>query len=74
MTKKKVLIRFNTENTGNLFWRVMVEGEEERLANEIVIWAPSHTSRDILPDGREKFHITTYSSSITWNGNNITIN
>ena len=62
---KKVLIRFNTENKGDLFWRLIIDGEEH-LCNEIQINCMSHTSKDDLPDGRVKWHIACFPKKIEW--------
>lgn len=70
--KKRLQIRYNTENTGSLFWRIIIDGEEH-LADEISIEVPSHTSKDVLPDGRVKFHISCYYHELVWNGKNLTV-
>ncbi len=64
-TKKLLRIRYNTENTGILFWRVLVD-EEEILADSISIQVPTFTSFDKLPDGREKYHISCYYDELVW--------
>ena len=61
-----IKIRFNTENTGNLVWRVLIDNEEH-LAEHIEIKVPVYTSKDILPDGKIKYHISCTCSELIWN-------
>ena len=68
----KVLIRYNNENTSNLFWRVIIDGKEH-AASEIVIWCPTHTSENTLEDGRVKHHICCFPKKIQWEGTVLTI-
>lgn len=72
MPKKNLKIRFNTENTGSLFWRVVVDGEEQ-LADHIDILVPTYTSQDALPDGRIKWHISADYHELIWNGTKLTV-
>ncbi|MGZ3884118.1 MAG: hypothetical protein ACXVPQ_10145 [Bacteroidia bacterium] len=70
--RRLLLIRYNTENTGTLFWRVVIDGEEH-LADSISILVPSHTSQDTLPDGRVKFHISCYYNELVWEEKKLTV-
>ena len=69
---KRLMIRFNTENQGKLFWRVVVDGVEH-LADSVTLYQPSSTSEDTLPDGKKKFHITCWYNRLTWNGTNLIV-
>lgn len=69
---KKLMLRFNHNNTGNLFWRCIIEGEE-KLADSVTMYVPSATTEDILPSGEKKFHLTCWYNKLTWNGNNLTV-
>ncbi len=71
-SKKLLRIRYNTENTGILFWRVVVD-EVEHLADTINITVPTFTSCDKLPDGREKYHISCYYNELIWDGKDLTV-
>ena len=70
--KKTLKLRFNTENTGTLFWRVLVD-EKELLANNVFIKVPTHTSCDTLSDGRIKYHISCDYSELVWEGKDLTV-
>lgn len=72
MPKQTIKIRFNTENTGTLFWRAIINGEEH-LADNIEIKVPAHTSQDILPDGRVKWHISADYSELIWEGTKLIV-
>lgn len=64
----RVQIRFNTEweksAGGELKWRVLVDGQE-RLAKSVVFEVPCHTTEDVLPDGRRKWHLTAEAGSVS---------
>lgn len=63
-----IKLRYNTECTDNiLFWRVLINGQEQ-LASEVRANVPSQTTRDVLDDGRTKFHVTYYCKGYTWEG------
>jgi|688.fasta_scaffold2690206_1 hypothetical protein len=70
---KTLKIRFNTLNTGSLFWRVIIDGEEH-LADEIQINVKSYTTKDILPTGEKKWHISVDYQSLEWNDKILIIN
>jgi hypothetical protein len=55
-----IKIRYNTEHNGsNMKWRaITIPGWEETLFEQVIINAASHTTEDVLPDGRIKHHIT----------------
>lgn len=61
----EIKIRYNTENTTDLYWRLLINGTEN-LCSDVVINCPSYTSRDIIADGRIKFHITCDACEIKW--------
>lgn len=65
-------LRFNTENVGELFWRVIIN-DEEHLANSVQLHVPSFTSQDILPNGKVKFHISCFFSSLVWEGKDLSV-
>jgi len=59
-------LRFNTECTDGLhYWRVLID-EVEHLAAEVRIEVPVFTSRDTLPDGRTKWHISCAYNALHW--------
>lgn len=62
-----VQLRYNTENKTDLFWRVVIDGEET-LAREVFINCGVATTKDKLPDGREKFHISCVAKSVEYQG------
>lgn len=69
---KDLKIRFNTENTdGILVWRVLIDGEEHFASIDIQV--PSYTSKDILLDGRVKYHITVNYTHLIWEENRLII-
>ena len=73
MSVKKLLrIRYNTENTGILFWRVVVD-DVEHLADTISINVSTFTTCDKLPDGREKYHISCYYNDLVWDEKKLTV-
>jgi hypothetical protein len=67
-----IKIRFNTENKGCLFWRVLID-DTEYLAENINIKVPVNTSQDVLKDGRTKHHISCFCNQINWDKNNLII-
>jgi hypothetical protein len=72
MPLKTLKIRFNTENTGSLFWRILIDGEEV-LADHVDIKVPSSTTQDTLPDGRVKWHISCDYSELVWEGTKLIV-
>lgn len=62
-----VKIRFNTEwestPGGEFKWRVLVDGREQ-LAKTVVFEVPCHTTEDVLPDGRRKWHLTAEAARV----------
>ena len=72
MPKKTLKIRFNTENTGALFWRAIIDGKEH-LADNIELKVPSYTSEDTLPDGRKKWHISADYNELVWEGTKLIV-
>ncbi len=72
MDKKLLRIRYNTENTGSLYWRVIIEGEEH-LADHILINVPTFDTNDTLPSGKIKHHFSCYYDSIEWVGTNLIV-
>lgn len=71
-TKKRLQIRYNIDNKGALFWRVIADNQEY-LADFVNIQVPTFTSQDFLPDGSSKFHISCYYSELQWDGTNLTV-
>ncbi|MGC4100011.1 hypothetical protein [Ferruginibacter sp.] len=69
---KKLMMRFNTENKGNLFWRVIIEGEEH-LADNVQFRVQTFTSRDMLPNGVMKWHISAFYEQLVWEGTELTV-
>lgn len=67
MPEKKIIkIRYNTENKGNLFWRVIADGKEV-LADEVIFMSGCFTTRDrITPEGPCKAHVSAYYSKLEW--------
>ena len=72
MSKKTLKLRFNTENTGTLYWRALIDGEEH-LADHVELKVPSYTSQDTLPDGRVKWHISADYNELVWDGKDLTV-
>lgn len=73
MDSRKIQIRFNTEHgNSDLLWRVIIENHEY-LAQSIQLEVPSHTTTDILPDGRIKHHITALYNELIWNDRNLLV-
>jgi len=72
MPKKTLKLRFNTVNTGTLFWRVII-GDVEHLADHVDICVPSYTSKDTLPDGRIKWHISADYNELIWEGTTLIV-
>jgi hypothetical protein len=72
MPKKTLKLRFNTENTGTLFWRALIDGEEH-LADHVELKVPSYTSQDTLPDGRIKWHISADYTELVWEGTTLIV-
>lgn len=68
---KCVKIRYNTTcNDNRLYWRVIIDGEEQ-LASDIQINVPTITTKDYVFDSKiedmaYKHHITCYSDKINW--------
>lgn len=55
--KKKFLIRFNTQATGEHdLWRI-IDGDVEHLVSEIHLNVPSKTSKDEMEDVGVKYHV-----------------
>ncbi|HWY13280.1 MAG TPA: hypothetical protein VN026_18255 [Bacteroidia bacterium] len=63
-----IKIRFNTENKGSLFWRVLIDNKEY-LANSVDIQVPVKTTMDTLEDGKTKFHISCNYNELIWEEN-----
>lgn len=62
-----IKVRFNTEwektAGGEYKWRVIVDGREQ-LAKSVEIEATCHTTEDVLPDGRTKWHLTVEAGEV----------
>ena len=69
---KKLMMRFNTENKGCLFWRVVIEGREY-LADNVQFKVPTFTSQDLLPGAIKKWHISAVYEQLHWEGTNLTV-
>lgn len=65
--QKMLRIRFNTENNGNLKWRVIIEGEEH-LAEHVTCNVPTFDTTDELPGGKIKHHFSCYYTQLEWIG------
>lgn len=72
MPKKTLKLRYNTENTGTLFWRALIDGVEH-LADHVELQVPSYTSQDTLPDGRIKWHISADYNELVWEGTKLIV-
>lgn len=75
MQKTTILIRYNTENKTDLYWRVLIGGvnAEEMTARNVYINVRSFTSENKLPDGRTKHHITCFANSYEWRNGELII-
>jgi len=62
-----VKIRYKTDaKPGDILqWRVIVDGVEHHASN-VVINCMSYTTRDIIENGVEKWHITCKPQQIQW--------
>jgi len=62
-----VKIRYKTDAKpeDTLQWRVIIDGVEHH-ASSVVINCMSHTTRDIVESGVEKWHITCEPQQIQW--------
>jgi hypothetical protein len=66
-------IRYNHDCKDDIhFWRVLINGVEH-TASEIKIEVPTKTTKDILPEGIVKFHISCESEHFEWNGSALII-
>lgn len=72
MSKKTLKLRFNTENTGTLYWRAIYDGAEH-LADHVDIRVPTYTTQDTLPDGRIKWHISADYTELVWEGTKLIV-
>jgi hypothetical protein len=66
------MMRFNTENKGSLFWRVIIEGKEH-LADNVTFHVSTYTSQDKIAEGVTKFHISCRYNKLTWSGTNLIV-
>ena len=64
-----VKIRYKTDAKidDTLQWRVLIDGVEHYASN-VVINCMSHTTKDILEGGIEKWHITCNPQQVKWMG------
>ena len=68
-----VKIRYNTLCDDNhTFWRIIINGEE-KIASNIIINVPVHTTRDIVwdplkKDNVDKHHISCQCENVIWKG------
>jgi hypothetical protein len=69
---KKLMMRFNTENKGCLFWRVVIEGQEQ-LADNVHFKVPTFTTQDLLPGDIKKWHISAFYEQLQWEGSNLVV-
>ncbi len=68
-----IKIRYNTECADNLLhWRVIIDGVEY-LASDVEIDVPTHTTRDFVEAGVEKFHISCNCKKIVWQGTRVVL-
>jgi len=65
-------IRFNTENKGSDFWRIITE-EGEQFAESVAIQVPTFTTQDTLPDGRTKWHLSCFYNELVWSGTKLIV-
>lgn len=74
-----VKIRYNTLcDDDTLFWRILINGEE-KVASDIIINIPAHTTRDDVFDIHRdkivnKHHISCQANEVIWDGSKVTIN
>lgn len=67
MEKKKLLrLRYNTENKGTQFWRLIQEDESELLADDVKIQVPTFTSMDQMKSGQIKGHLSCYYDKLSY--------
>ena len=65
-----VKIRYKTDAKTDdvLHWRVLIDGVEHYASN-VTINCMSYTTKDIIEDGIEKWHITCKPIQVQWMGN-----
>lgn len=69
-----VKLRFNTENTTDQHWRLLIDGVE-RTARSCAINVPTFTTQDDMGNGKVKFHITCFNpKEVVWKGSDAEIN
>lgn len=71
--KKLLMIRYNTENTGSLYWRVIIEGKEHLADHVMINVMPIFDTADLMPNGKFKHHFSCYYDSIEWVGTNLIV-
>ena len=64
-----VKIRYKTDAKpeDTLHWRVLVDGVEHH-ASEVKIFCMSFTTKDLVQEGVEKWHITCEPNQVLWEG------
>jgi hypothetical protein len=65
----QVKIRYKTDakNDDTLHWRVIIDGIEHSASN-VIIHCMSHTTKDIIESGIEKWHISCNATEVKWVG------
>ena len=71
-TPKLLTIRFNTGHNGSLHWRMIIE-EKESLADHVIINVSTFDMKDILTDGKMKFHFSCHCTELKWIGTSLTV-
>ena len=68
MNYGEVKIRYNTmAQEEDPHWRVLIE-EEEHLATHVILEIPSYTTKDLIPEVGEKWHISCQPKDVLWHG------
>ena len=68
----KVRYKTDAKPEDEMQWRVIIEGVEHHAAF-VSIHCPCFTTKDLLPSGETKWHITCYANYIERRDNNIII-
>lgn len=62
-----VKLRYKTDAKpeDTLHWRIIIDGVEKH-ASEVRLFCPTYTTKDIVEEGVEKWHISCKANIIEW--------
>lgn len=69
-----IKLRYNTECKGenNLYWRVLIDGEQH-LASNVIINVPVTTTMDFVENVGYKHHVSCKANNLIWKETELTI-